>query len=143
MLEVLIRVFTSDMPRGTLSTCRSDTPILGSGQVRLYPFDTLPTPAAEPPEVSTQPVPPGVTQEDVPIPPGAKDPLTGVASEKYRDVLPLPLAGMFTGWTGRPEAIGGGEDPNYANEEGGSQWEMHPGLEASAKEEEDKEKDFQ
>ena len=26
-----------------LSTCRSDTPILGSGNVRLYPLDTVPT----------------------------------------------------------------------------------------------------
>ena len=34
---------TSALPRGTLSTCRSDTPILGSGHVRLYPLDTVPT----------------------------------------------------------------------------------------------------
>ena len=34
---------TSDLPRGTLSICRSDTPILGSGHVRLYPLDTVPT----------------------------------------------------------------------------------------------------
>ena len=34
---------TSALPRGTLSTCRSDTPILGSGHMRLYPLDTVPT----------------------------------------------------------------------------------------------------
>ena len=43
VLELLILVCTSALPRGTLSTCRSDTPILGSGHVRLYPLDTLPT----------------------------------------------------------------------------------------------------
>ena len=43
MLEVLILVCTSALPRGTLSTCRSDTRILGSGHVRLYPLDTVPT----------------------------------------------------------------------------------------------------
>ena len=36
-------ICTSALPRGTLSTCRSDTPILGSGHVRLYPLDTVPT----------------------------------------------------------------------------------------------------
>ena len=34
---------TSALPRGTLSTCRSDTPILGSVHMRLYPLDTVPT----------------------------------------------------------------------------------------------------
>ena len=34
---------TSALPRGTLITCCSATPILGSGHVRLYPLDTLPT----------------------------------------------------------------------------------------------------
>ena len=34
---------TSDLPRGNLSTCRSDTPILGSGHMRLYPLYTVPT----------------------------------------------------------------------------------------------------
>ena len=43
MLEVLILVCSIALPRGTLSTCRSDTPILGSGYVRLYPLDTVPT----------------------------------------------------------------------------------------------------
>ena len=41
VLEVLICVCTSALPRGTLSTCRSDTLILGSGHVRLYPLDTV------------------------------------------------------------------------------------------------------
>ena len=36
VLEVLILVCTSALPRGTLSTCCSDTPILGSGHVRFY-----------------------------------------------------------------------------------------------------------
>ena len=44
VLEVLIRVCTSALPRGTLSTCPSDTTILGSGHVRLYPLDTVRTP---------------------------------------------------------------------------------------------------
>ena len=43
VLEVLILVCSSDLPRGTLSTCISDTPILGSGHVLLYPYDTVPT----------------------------------------------------------------------------------------------------
>ena len=34
---------TSDLPGGTLSKCRNDTPILGSGHMRLYPLDTFPT----------------------------------------------------------------------------------------------------
>ena len=33
----------SALSRGNLSTCRSDTPILGSGHVWLYPSDTAPT----------------------------------------------------------------------------------------------------
>ena len=48
VLEVLIRVCTSDLPLGTLSTCRSDTPILGSGCVWLYPLDTVPTSVSKP-----------------------------------------------------------------------------------------------
>ena len=43
VIEVIILVFTSALPRGTLSTCHSDTPILGIGHVRLYPLDTVPT----------------------------------------------------------------------------------------------------
>ena len=34
---------TSALPRVTLSTCRSDTPIKGNGHVRLYSLDTVPT----------------------------------------------------------------------------------------------------
>ena len=43
VLEVLILVCTSALPCGILYTCRSDTHILGSGHVRLYPLDTVPT----------------------------------------------------------------------------------------------------
>ena len=43
VLEVFILVCTSDLQRGTLSKWRSDTPILGSGHMRLYPLDTVPT----------------------------------------------------------------------------------------------------
>ena len=43
VLEVLIWVCRSALPHGTLSTCRSDTPILGSGHVWLYPLDKFPT----------------------------------------------------------------------------------------------------
>ena len=34
---------TSALTHGLLSTCRSDTPILGSGHVWLYLLDTVPT----------------------------------------------------------------------------------------------------
>ena len=43
VLEVLILVCSSALPRGTLSTRRSDTPILGSGHILLYPLDTVST----------------------------------------------------------------------------------------------------
>ena len=76
----------------------------------------------EPLPVSNQPVPPGVTHENAPIPPGSKDPPIVAAAERYMDVLPLPLAGIFTGRAGRLEMIGGGEDPNADDNEGGSQW---------------------
>ena len=42
VLELLSLVCSSDLPRGTLSTCLSNTPILGSGHVLLYPLDTVP-----------------------------------------------------------------------------------------------------
>ena len=44
VLELLSLVCSSALPRGTLSTCLSDTHILGSGHVLLYPLDTVPTP---------------------------------------------------------------------------------------------------
>ena len=43
VLKLLSLVCSSDLPHGTLSTCLSDTPILGSGHVLLYPLDTVPT----------------------------------------------------------------------------------------------------
>ena len=43
VLELLSLVCSSAFPRGTLSTCLSGTPILGSGHVLLYPLDTVPT----------------------------------------------------------------------------------------------------
>ena len=43
VLELLSLVCSSAFPRGTLSTCISDTPILGSGHVLVYPLDTVPT----------------------------------------------------------------------------------------------------
>ena len=43
VLEVLILVCTSALTRRYVSTCHSDTPIMGSGHVRLYPLDTVPT----------------------------------------------------------------------------------------------------
>ena len=42
VLELLSLVCSSDFPRGTLSTCLSDTTIMGSGHVLLYPLDTFP-----------------------------------------------------------------------------------------------------
>ena len=41
VLEVLILVCSSALPRGTLYTCHSDTPIMGSGHVQLYPLDIV------------------------------------------------------------------------------------------------------
>ena len=73
------------------------------------------------PETSPQPVPPSVTQEAALSPPKIKDPPTG-ASEGYHDVLPLPLAGMFTVWVGLPETIKGGKEPDDDAYEGDSQW---------------------
>ena len=46
---------------------------------------------------------------------------------------------MFNGWVGRPETIEGGKEPDADAYEGESQWERHPGAEASAKEEEEEE----
>ena len=43
VLEVLIIVCSSALTRGTLSTCCSDTPILGIGHVQFYPLDTVTT----------------------------------------------------------------------------------------------------
>ena len=43
VLELFSLVCSSAFPRGNLSTCLSDTPILGSGHVLLYPLDTVPT----------------------------------------------------------------------------------------------------
>ena len=43
VLELLILVCSSALPHGTLSTCLSGTPIVGSGHVLLYPLDTVPT----------------------------------------------------------------------------------------------------
>ena len=43
MLELLILVCSSALPCGTLSICLSDTHIMGSGHVLLYPLDTVPT----------------------------------------------------------------------------------------------------
>ena len=68
--------------------------------------------------------------------PGTKDPPAG-AAERYRDVLPLPLAGMFAGRAGRPKTIEGGREPDTDAYKGVYQWERHPGSEASAEEEEE------
>ena len=89
---------------------------------------------------STRPVSPVVMWEAALSPHGAKDPPAG-ASESYRDVLPLPLANMFSGRVGRPLTIRGGEEPNMAGDKGGFQWERYPGSEASAKEEDYEEED--
>ena len=91
-------------------------------------------PPVDLPETITQPVPPRVTQEAALSPPRIKDPPAG-AAERYHDILPLPLAGMFTVWVGRPETIKGVKEPDNDAYEGDSQWERHPGSEASAEEE--------
>ena len=46
---------------------------------------------------------------------------------------------MFTVRVGRPETIGGGEEPDVADNKEVSQWKLHPGSEASDKEEEEEE----
>ena len=43
VIELLSLICSSDLIRGTLSTCLSDTPIMGSGHVLLYTLDTVPT----------------------------------------------------------------------------------------------------
>ena len=43
VLKLLSLLCSSDLPSGTLSTCLSGTPILGSGHALLYPLDTVPT----------------------------------------------------------------------------------------------------
>ena len=43
VIELLSLVCSSDLPRGTLSTCLSNTHILGSGHVMLYPLDIVPS----------------------------------------------------------------------------------------------------
>ena len=43
VLELLSILCSIALPRGTLSTCLSDTPIMKSGHVLLYPLDTVPT----------------------------------------------------------------------------------------------------
>ena len=60
------------------------------------------------PSASPQPAPPSFTQEAAPSLLRIKDPLAG-ATEQYRDVLPLFLAGMFTVLAGRPKTIKGGK----------------------------------
>ena len=80
----------------------------------------------EPQEASPRPVPPRVTKEAAPSQPGTKDPPAG-AEERYRDVITLPLAGMFTGRAGRPETIERGKEPDAYAYKGGSQQERHPG----------------
>ena len=69
VLEVHILVCSSALPRGTLSTCLSDTPILGSGHVLLYPLDTVPTLGACPPlHEKSLPVPPLGSLSPYPLP---------------------------------------------------------------------------
>ena len=63
------------------------------------------------PAASPRPVPTSVTQEAALSPPRIKDTPAG-AEEQHRDVLPLPLVYMFTGWAGRPNTIEGGKETN-------------------------------
>ena len=87
----------------------------------------------ESPLTSLQLVPPGVTHEADAIPPGSKDPPTVLTTERYWDILPLPLAGMFSGRVGRPEKLGGDKYPNAADAKERSQREQYSGSEASDK----------
>ena len=96
--------------------------------VHVSPASRCNSTAEELLEISSRTAPPRVTQEDVPSPYRAKDPLTSVATERQRDVLPLPLYGIFTGRAGHPEKIGGVKDSNVAKYKGVSQWERHPGF---------------
>ena len=73
--------------------------------------------SVEPLLISPRIMPPGVTQEADVIPHGSKDPSNGLITERYWDVLPPPLARMFSGRSGGPETLGGDGDPNEADAE--------------------------
>ena len=73
-----------------------------------------------PPPPSPLLTPPGVTQEAAEVPPRAKDPPTGLTTrERYREVLTLPLDGMFSCRAGRPETIGVSKESSRVEFEGG------------------------
>ena len=76
-------------------------------------------------------------------PPGSKNPSTRLKTEIYQDVLPLLLAGMFSGRSGCPERLGGYEDPNAEDAKEGSQWEKYSGSESSDEVEGEDYKDIQ
>ena len=79
------------------------TQVVAGGSLRAHvsPASRQNPPPVDPPEVSPRPVPPSVTQEAALIPPGTKD-SPASASKRYRDVLTLPLASMFTIQVGAP-----------------------------------------
>ena len=86
-----------------------DTQVVPGASLRAHvsPTRRQNTLSVEPPLTSPRIMTPGVTQEDAAIPPGSKNPSTSMTTEIYQDVLPLPLADMFSGRSGRPEMLGG------------------------------------
>ena len=84
-----------------------------------------------------QPVPPSASQDAAPIPPGKNYPPFG-AGQRYRNVLPHLLVGMFTGWIERPDTVDVvGEEATIDN------WVERSGSGAEVFEEEDKEGTWQ
>ena len=84
--------------------------MIPGASLRVYvsPASRQNPPPVDLPAPSPWPAPPRVTEEAASSPPGIKDPPAS-AVERCRDVLPLPLASMFTGRVGRPKTIEGGK----------------------------------
>ena len=86
--------------------------------------------------------PAGVTQEAPASPPRAKDsPVDRAREERYQDVLPLPLSGIFSCRAGRPDTIRGKKYPSTIKPKRAGPWDHYSGSEDSAegREEGDKE----
>ena len=93
--------------------------------MHVHPARRHNPPPVELPEARPLHAPPSITQEAALSLPGIKDPLDG-AAERYRDILTLPLAGMFTGWIERPKTTKGVEETDTDAYKGVAQWERQP-----------------
>ena len=103
------------------------TQVLPGASLRAHvsPARNQNPPPVELPAASPRPVPTSVIQQAALRPLRIKDPPAG-AAERYWDVLPLTLAGMFTGWKGLPKTIKGGKETDADAYEEDSLWERHP-----------------